>query len=199
MLELILASQSPRRKQILEEAGYKFRIFPTEISEILNKNLSLEDQVSDCAHQKAQAAAERLKPLESEHFLVLAADTLVVHGAQAIGKPKNKEEAILILNQLSGQVHRVITGFCLFDLKSKNLVLGHESTKIQFRSLSQNEIVDYVDSGDPMDKAGAYGIQGEARKFVANIEGSFENVVGLPLKAIEKIFNEQNWHVAKKY
>ena len=197
MYEFVLASQSPRRQQILAEAGYQFRIFPIEISEILNKNLSLEDQISDCARRKAQAAADDLKSSEPKDFLILAADTVVVLRDQVLGKPHSKQEASLILSQLSEQVHRVITGFCLLDLRQKRFVLGHETTQIQFKKLSQNDVESYVDSGDPMDKAGAYGIQGEARKFVAAIDGDFKNVVGLPIDRISKLIDENGWNVPR--
>ncbi|MEM7645693.1 MAG: Maf family protein [Pseudomonadota bacterium] len=197
MHQLVLASGSPRRKKILEEAGYQFRTLPTEISEILNKNLRLEDQISDCARQKAVAAGESLKLLESKPYLVLGADTVVVHSTQVIGKPKSKEEAILILNQLSGEIHRVITGFCLFDLTKDHLILGHQTTEIIFKNLTDREIHEYVETGDPMDKAGAYGIQGAARAFVDSIKGSYENVVGLPLTEIEKVIQENGWQLQR--
>ena len=169
MYELILASQSPRRKQILQDAHYQFHTFPTEVSEILNKNLNLPDQISDCARQKAEAAATAHKDLKSKKILILAADTLVVHQDQVIGKPKNKKQAHLILEQLSGQIHHVITGFCLLDLAKNNLVLGHEKTEIHFKDLANKEIQDYIETGAPMDKAGAYGIQGGGGKFVKEI------------------------------
>lgn len=198
MRELILTSKSPRRKTILEERGFEFHIFPIEVSEILNKNLNLPDQISECAHQKVKAALNSPKLPKSGDKLLLGADTVVVYDKKILGKPKNVPEAINILNQLSGQVHEVITGFCLFDLRSKRLILDHDSTKVKFKILEEKAIEDYVASGDPMDKAGAYGIQGEARKFVESFEGSLFNVIGLPIEKIEKIFKQENWFVKKK-
>lgn len=198
MYELILASKSPRRKLILEEAGYQFRIIPIEVSEILNKNLNLADQISDCARQKAEAAAEVLNVLESQNILILGADTVVVFQNKVLGKPKNHQEALFILNQLSGQVHTVTTGFCLFDLREKHLVLGHESTEVKFKKLSEKQILDYIATGDCFDKAGAYGIQGEAGAFVDTISGSYLNVVGLPIEKITKTFTEHGWQIAKQ-
>lgn len=198
MQELILTSTSPRRKQILEDAGYEFHIFPIEVSEILNKNLSLTDQISDCAHQKVKAAVSSPKLLNSKGKLLLGADTVVVYESQVLGKPKNEQEAIHILSQLSGQVHQVITGFCLFDLTTKRLVLGHDLTSVTFRKLDLAEIQAYVATGDPMDKAGAYGIQGPARQFVESFAGSFHNVVGLPIEKIEKALAENGWNVKRK-
>ena len=198
MHELILTSKSPRRKQILIEAGYEFRIFPIEVSEILNENLNLPDQISDCARQKVMAVLESGKIPKSQDILLLGADTEVVFGAKALGKPKNAQHASHILNQLSGQFHEVITGFCLFDLRSERLILGHEITKIHFKKLSEKEISDYVLTGDPMDKAGGYGIQGPARKFIEKMDGDFKNVVGLPLEKIESVLKENGWNVKKK-
>ncbi len=193
MHELVLTSQSPRRKQILLERGYEFCIFPIEVSEILNENLNLPDRISDCAKQKVEAAAQSFKPLKSKDYLMLGADTVVVFQSKTLGKPKNEQDAVSILNQLSGQVHEVITGFCLFDLRKEHLILGHDCTRVRFRTLSQKEIIEYVDSGDPMDKAGAYGIQGTAKKFVEGFEGSLNNVIGLPIEKIEKVFQENDW------
>ena len=198
MHELILTSQSPRRKQILTESGYKFRIFPIEVSEILNENLNLPDQISDCAKQKVMAVVESGKLSESQDILLLGADTVVVHAGRILVKPVDEQDAISILNQLSGQVHEVITGFCLFDLRTKHLILGHDSTEVSFRKLSETEILDYVATGDPMDKAGAYGIQGKARAFVKSFKGSYKNVVGLPIEKIEKVIQENGWNIKKQ-
>lgn len=197
MRELILTSKSPRRRQILEEAGYEFRVFPIEVSEILNKNLNLPEKISDCAKQKVMAAKSFGNWLESQNILLLGADTVVVFQGQILGKPENEQDAINILNQLSGQVHDVITGFCLLDLTTERLILGHDVTHVHFRNLSEKEILDYVASGDSMDKAGAYGIQGEAGKFVDKFEGSFKNVVGLPIERIEKVMQENGWNIKK--
>lgn len=198
MHELILTSKSPRRKDILEERGYEFHTFPIEVSEILNKNLNLPDQIFDCAYQKAKAALEDPNLPKSGNKLLLSADTVVVFNKKILGKPKNVQEATSILNQLSGQVHEVITGFCLFDLSSKRLRLGYDLTRVTFKNVSKSEIESYVASGDPMDKAGSYGIQGEAKKFVQSYEGSLFNVIGLPIEKIESIFEEEGWVVKKK-
>lgn len=198
MREFILTSKSPRRKTILEDHGYEFRIFPIEISEILNKNLNLPDQISDCAKQKVEAALKDPKLPKSGSFLLLAADTLVIHNGEPLGKPKNEQDAFLILNQLSGQVHEVITGFCLFDLTTKRFILGHETTEVRFKKLNDKQINDYIASGEPMDKAGAYGIQGLGGDFVESYTGSLLNVIGLPMEKIEKVLNDNAWELRKK-
>lgn len=198
MREIILTSKSPRRQQILAEFGYDFRVFPIEVSEILNKNLNLPERISDCAHQKVQAAYSSDKLLKSKDELLLGADTVVVFQETVLGKPKNEQEAISILDQLSGQIHQVITGFCLLDLNTKRTILGHDSTEVRFRDLGRQEILDYVASGDPMDKAGSYGIQGEARKFVSSVSGSINNVIGLPIEKIQEVFKVNDWSIKKK-
>lgn len=198
MHELILASQSPRRKQILSERGYEFRTFPIEVSEIPNKNLNLNDQISDMAKQKAQAAAAKLKSLKSQEVLILSADTVVLFDGKILGKPKNQREAILTLGQLSGRKHHVVTGFCLWDLGSERFILSHVVSNVEFRLLGAKEIQDYVATGEPMDKAGSYGIQGKAQKFVKQYSGSYNNIVGLPIEEIEKVMLENGWIIEKK-
>src|SRR5690606_14322423 len=156
----ILASQSPRRRDLLSAAGYKFRTHPVEVSEILEKNLNPVDAVRSLAERKSRAAAESLKPLKSQGFLVLTADTIVEIGGRILGKPSTAAEVKEFLDLLSGQKHRVITAVSLLELDQGKRVLDHERTEVQFRKLSAQEIAVYVASGEPMDKAGAYGIQG---------------------------------------
>ncbi len=198
MREILLTSTSPRRKQILQEEGFVFRTFPIEVSEILNKNLNLPERISDCARQKVYAAKTNPNLPKSKDFLMLGADTVVVFNEQILGKPKNDQHSIDILNQLSGQVHQVITGFCLFDLRSERLILGHEITSVEFLKLRASDILDYVKTGDSRDKAGAYGIQGEAIKFVKEYRGSLNNVIGLPIEKISKVIEENGWTVKRK-
>lgn len=198
MHKLILASSSPRRKQILQDRGYEFRAFPLEVSEILDKNLNISDQISDCARQKAVAALDSLKLPKIQDILILSADTMVVLAGQVLGKPKNKAQACEVLASLSRKTHQVITGFCLVDVKTERLILGHETTQVEFRKLTENEISDYVKSGEPMDKAGSYSIQGEAKKFVKEIQGSYLNVVGLPIEKIEQAIAIEGWSIEKR-
>jgi septum formation protein len=129
--------------------------------------------------------------------LILSADTIVVHEERVLGKPENSSVAAEYLRLLSGKTHRVITGIYLHETGSMNFLTALDQTKVQFRALSESEIQDYIATGEPMDKAGAYGIQGEARKFVSRIEGSWSNVVGLPLEKLEQVLREKNWHVRR--
>ena len=198
MHELILASQSPRRRHILTERGFEFRTFPIEVSEIPNENLNLIDQISDLGRQKAEAAANELKLLELGEILILGADTVVIFDGQILGKPKNFDDACQTLARLSGKSHQVITGFCLWDLRPGRFILGHSISDVNFHSLTQKDIEDYVATGEPMDKAGSYGIQGEAKKFVKEFKGSYHNIVGLPIDEIEKALDENGWVIKKQ-
>lgn len=187
MKPLILASESPRRKQLLSEAGFSFDVVPVKVSEIPDKNLNVNEQILDIARRKARAALPRLKANRPAPFLVLAADTEVIFDGTPLGKPKDREDAYRILKLLSGKPHQVITAICLIDSESGKELSQSETTDIYFRNLSDQEIWTYIDTGEPMDKAGAYGIQGEGRGLVDRFEGPFDNVVGLPLNLVKEL------------
>ncbi|MBC85756.1 MAG: septum formation protein Maf [Bdellovibrionaceae bacterium] len=197
MYTLILASQSPRRRLILEQHGFNVVVDTVKISEIIKENLSWDGVLRDLARQKSEAYINSRNPLELKGKIILTADTLVVFNNKALGKPKNRQEAIEFLRSMSGNSHQVLTGVCLYNGTEDQLESLVEITNIQFKELSQNEIEAYVDTGEPMDKAGAYGIQGEGGKFVESYEGSYYNVVGLPIEAVEKLLKEKNWDVAR--
>lgn len=198
MYDLVLASQSPRRKQILEDAGYLLHTLSLEISEILEENLNIEEQIMGLARRKAEAATNSGKLLNFKGKLLLSADTVVVMGDQIFGKPSTSVQAFDTLTSLSGNRHQVITAFCLVDVLAKEMLLDYEVTHISFKELSSAEIKNYILSGEPFDKAGAYGIQGLAKNFIQSIDGDFQNVVGLPLKKIEKRLEERGWNVRKR-
>lgn len=195
MFEIALASQSPRRRDLLLETGFSFRVFPVKVSEIFDENLNAEDQASHLATIKAKAAIDQHNELKSRGFLVLGADTIVVCGHTLLSKPENSQQAAEFLRLLSGKTHRVITGFYLHESGTENFFSGFDQTFVQFRDLSEVEIHDYVASGEPMDKAGGYAIQGEARKFVSSVQGSWSNVVGLPMERLSKAISEKGWNV----
>jgi septum formation protein len=127
--------------------------------------------------------------------LILAADTIVVLGDQILGKPDSAAQAHDFLRQLSAKTHQVMTGMTLLKSGSSESWSGVDTTAVGFRKLSEAEILEYVASGEPMDKAGAYGIQGAAKKFVSSISGSWSNVVGLPLERLEKVLSEKGWPI----
>jgi len=178
---LILASASPRRAEILRQAGFSFVTRPTRLDESLRRGESPAHHVVRLAREKALACAKRV----SAPALILGADTVVVLGRQFLGKPSSPRDAGRMLRLLSGKTHRVLTGIALLHLPAPHgrarLVSAVESTRVTFAPLSAQEIAAYVSSREPMGKAGAYAIQGRAGKFVTRIEGCYFNVVGLPL------------------
>lgn len=198
MYELLLVSQSPRRRELLSEAGFLFRADTVKVSELINKNVNVTAAIEQVAWTKAQAYLDQHKLLKGQKILLLSADTVVVWGDQILGKPKNREDACQILRQLSASAHRVITGLALFNLATGEHLSAHDESRVLFRSLNEQEILDYVDGGEPMDKAGAYAIQGDGRKFVAKYEGSWSNIVGLPMELLERILREKDWQVARQ-
>lgn len=189
---LILASQSPRRSEILKSAHYFFVPYPVYVSEIPQKNLSLDEQIIDIARRKAIACEQTFTDLRREH-VILASDTMVCIDEMALGKPENENQAYDFLNQLSGRTHQVKTAVILNDQETKKSVSHIETTLVEFKKLTPEEIWIYIKTKEPMDKAGAYAIQGIGKKFVKKFSGDFNNVVGLPLQAIEKLFTINGW------
>lgn len=199
MKKIILASQSPRRSEILKKANYDFISIPTHVSEIPDKNLTIDEQIMDIARRKARfclalVQGQRLACAHEPHeHLILAADTMVCLPNQILGKPENQDEAFHFLSLLSGKIHQVKTAVIILDATTSEEVSLIETTEVTFRNLSGSEIWDYIKTGEPMDKAGAYAIQGLGKKFVTHFVGDFDNVVGLPLHAIEKVFKIKSW------
>ena len=173
---LILASASPRRQELLRSAGIPFEARPADIDETRRDGETAREYVLRLAEAKARAAAT---PGET----VLGADTVVVVDDRILGKPADRDEAGAMLRLLSGRTHRVMTAVCL--LRSDECRTFVETTSVRFRELGESEIQAYVNSGDPLDKAGAYGIQGGAGHFVERIDGCWFNAVGLPLTRLQ--------------
>jgi septum formation protein len=173
---LFLASRSSRRAALLRQMGFEFRIVPVEITEELPSNGDPDETVKTLSMLKARAALPRIK-----EGLVIGADTVVFLEGKMLGKPANPEDALIMLRGLSGKTHEVFTGFALIDAGDGRTFSGSERTRVTFRNLEEWEIADYVETGMPMDKAGAYGIQDRSGLFVDRIEGCFYNVVGFPL------------------
>lgn len=172
--KIVLASQSPRRIELLRSVGLKFDIIPSNMKEETTEKVDSLRYVRDISLKKAQLVRKK-----TTADLVIAADTIVTMDNEIFGKPKDAKDAATILKKLSGRVHHVITGFCLLS-KAQQLI-DHEITKVTFYGLSDEEIGAYLASGEHTDKAGAYGIQGLASLFVKKIEGCYFNVVGFPL------------------
>ncbi|MCS6953971.1 MAG: Maf family protein [Bryobacterales bacterium] len=179
---LVLASRSPRRREILQRAGIPFRVQPADVDETWVAGESPSEHVLRLAHAKA-AAVEALG-----EEIVLGADTTVVLDGEILAKPQDPQEAVRMLRRLSGREHAVLTGVCL--RRGPNLRLDVETTRVWFAPLTEREIQEYVASGEPLDKAGAYAIQGLASKFVERIEGCYFNVVGLPVALVYRRLKE---------
>jgi septum formation protein len=197
MNTLILASSSPRRKELLEKAGFRFQVIPVKVSETLDKNLTLDAQIQDLARRKAQALVESANLPKGQSFLILSADTVVVLGATVFGKPESVAEAEEFLSRLSGQTHLVKTAICLWNYDQDRVVTAIDTAEVTFHELPLNTIRQYVATGDSMDKAGAYGIQSQGRLFVKDLVGSFDNVMGLPIALVERLLKENDWHIAR--
>jgi septum formation protein len=184
---LILASASPRRRELLAQAGFAFQVHPTDIPEDLHPGEEPVAYVSRLARQKAQAAWTQLAADEAAahdpaDLVVLGADTTVTVDGHILGKPEDAADAARMLRMLSGRSHRVITGVAV--VTSTSAQVAAEMTAVRFLPLSDEEIESYIATGEPMDKAGAYGIQGRAARWIPHIEGCYFNVVGLPLALV---------------
>lgn len=172
-MNVILASQSPRRRELLGLFRIPFTVRAADIDETMDPALPAEQEVARVSRAKAMAT-----PAKAED-VVIAADTIVVCNGKTLGKPKSKEQAVEMLTMLSGRDHQVMTGLTV--RKGDTCRTVTEITHLHFRKLSQRKILDYVATGEPMDKAGAYGIQGGAALFVERLDGDYYNVMGLPV------------------
>lgn len=182
-MKIVLASGSPRRKEILENMNLKFDIIKSEIDETTIEGESPEDLVKRLSYEKAHDVATR-----NSDSIVIGADTVVVLDGNVLGKPKDKEDAFNMLREMSGREHSVITGISMLCLDLKNEVSDFCVSKVKFKNLSDEEIYSYIETGECMDKAGAYGIQGLGGLFVEYIKGDYFNIVGFPISSASEIF-----------
>ena len=179
-LPIYLASKSPRRKKLLEQVNLNFKILPVETPEIFRNGERPVDAVRRIAIEKLDAAKEIIK-----EGIIITADTVVVIHGKIIGKPLHKNDAVRMLKKLSGNTHIVYTGFSVHNSVTKKTITDYEKTYVTFRKLNTNEIKEYVETGSPLDKAGAYGIQDDyGAVFIKKINGCYYNVVGLPLTKV---------------
>ena len=186
---LVLASASPRRHELLTQAGYAFEVQPAHINEDLHPGEEPLAYVVRLAREKAEAVFETRSTggADSQSLIVLGADTTVTLDNHILAKPEEAEDAARMLRLLSGRTHRVITGVALAT--SKGVEVAAEVTAVRFLTLSEEEIAAYIATGEPMDKAGAYAIQGRAARWIPRIEGCYFNVVGLPLALVTQILD----------
>jgi septum formation protein len=175
--KIILASSSPRRQFLFRQIGFDFEVVPSNFEEVFDTSMSPQENALGLSKAKAFDIAEKF-----QNAFVVGADTIVVLNGDIMGKPTNDSDALLMLKKLSGREHIVYTGFTIVDRPSNKFISEIESTAVKFRDLDQDEIISYIKSGSPADKAGAYGIQDDyGALFVEKINGCFYNVVGFPL------------------
>ncbi len=215
-VQIILASSSPRRKELLERLGFTVKVIPSSVEEIRMDSESAENFVKRMARAKCLAVVERLQttlyptdaegntlrtgsPRSVDTRWVIGADTVVVLGDQILGKPKDTAEAADMLHRLSGRKHRVISGFCIHDLKKNKEGVQAVSTEVTFKNLTSGEIDKYIAVGESMDKAGSYAIQGVGAYLCDSIVGSYTNVVGLPLCQMVEMMEEMGAHDVLPY
>ena len=193
MKNIILASASPRRKEILEITGLDFTVCKSDYEEDLDLPLRPRELARFLSRKKAEAVAHKYKDA-----LVIAADTFIVFKDNLLGKPHTDKEALKMLKMLNGKAHSVVTGFTILDTANSKKLSRTAETKVYFKKLGKDEITAYVKSGEPLDKAGAYAVQGLGAVFVEKIEGDFFNVMGLPLCALAEGLKKFGVHVLKK-
>ena len=185
-LPIYLASRSPRRRKLLKQLGIKFKSFSVNLDEKINGGEKPVNLVKRLSIEKLELARKKIKS-----GLIITADTIVVLNNKIIGKPTNKKEAVQYLKLLSGKQHIVFTGFAVMNIPANKIIVDYEKTEIKFRKLEDDEINDYVLSGSPLDKAGAYGIQDDfGAVFVEKINGCYYNVVGLPLTKLYQVLRK---------
>lgn len=184
-MNIILASASPRRKEILENVNLKFTVIASDIEEVILENEPPKDLVMRLAFEKCMDVA-----IKNKDDLVIGADTIVVLDNKVLGKPKNEEDAYNMIKSLSNKKHQVITGISLINLNSDKKVIDYVVSEVTFKDLSDELIRDYISTNESLDKAGAYGIQGYGSLLVESINGDYFNIVGLPISKISNLLKE---------
>ena len=193
---IILASVSPRRKGLLQQIGLEFDVMPSNYKENMKVSIPPEKLAETLAYGKASDVAKKIK-----EGIVIGVDTFMASGNKRVGKPKNKGDAIKTLRSLSGKTINVYSGIAIIDAKTKKKIVDHEITRIKMKKLSDEEILAYVNTKEPLDKAGSIAIQGLGAIFIEKIDGCYSNVIGLPLVCLYKnlkkfgvnIFEYEKW------
>jgi septum formation protein len=184
-IKIVLASGSPRRQRILSDIGFEFEVAPQNVEEEIIPGESPTEHIRRLSREKAEAAGSSFKD-----YLIIGADTIVVLGDTIFGKPESEDDARRMLSELSGHTHTVFTGLTMIVPSERLSRFGYDSTRVTFNSLTPEDIDRYVRSGEPMDKAGAYGIQGMGSFLVAGIDGELDTVVGFPSRLFKTMFEE---------
>ncbi|MGN0017502.1 MAG: nucleoside triphosphate pyrophosphatase [Candidatus Gastranaerophilaceae bacterium] len=183
MKKIILASASPRRKAIFEKLNINFEIIPSSYEESMPNHIFSYDKIENLAYNKALSVAKKIK----EPALVVGADTVVVLDNNILCKPKDKTDAFYMLKSLSNRKHFVVTAICVIDTTTMRKKVSSTTSYVEFENLTDEMINNYIDTFNPLDKAGAYGIQELPSGFLKSVNGSFENIIGLCPKALQKI------------
>ena len=188
MKKIILASASPRRRELLEKYNIKFEILPLDIDESVSGYRTPEDLVLKISDKKAKAAVKSVKP---EDLIIIAADTVVSIDCDILGKPNDEADAARMLRKLSGRINEVYTGVTIVFLEYGKVTFEQISccTRVKFHILSEKDIDKYIKTGEPMDKAGAYAIQGLGSSLIESVDGDYESAIGLPVKKVIEIIN----------
>ena len=184
-MRIILASKSPRRREILENTKVRFSIKESQIDEVIKSNESPKETVMRLAYEKAYDVAQKNKDK-----LVIGADTIVALDNEVLGKPKDQNEAYQMIKRLSNKTHKVITGISLINLKENKIIKDYVVSFVTFKDLSEDSIKDYINTNESLDKAGAYGIQGYGALLVDNIQGDYFNIVGLPISKLSDLLKD---------
>ncbi len=185
---LYLASTSPRRQELIRMLGLPYLIKPSDVDETINSPMSPSQLVETLAFRKAYTVYEQLKlSQEAKDGIVIGSDTVVVHEGHVLGKPKDAEEAFQMLSKLQGNTHQVYTGITCLDLQSGRSETSHRVTHVTMKSLSEQQIRRYISTGEPLDKAGSYGIQGLGATIIDRIDGDYFNVVGMSLALLSEL------------
>ena len=184
-MNIVLASQSPRRKELLEKCNVSFICDPADIDETIDMRNHLNDEIQNLAYRKAEACLKR-----HPDDLIIGSDTIVVLNKEVLGKPKDEADAFRMLKGLQGNTHEVITGLCFLSKRRKYNAVS--ISKVAFSTMSDDEIKDYISTGECMDKAGAYGIQGFGGRYITRIEGDYYTIMGLPLNLVYEELKNRN-------
>jgi len=194
MKKIILASASPRRKELLELIGIPFSVVPSTAEEVIKEGLTPAEIVESLSLMKAQSVSDNL-----QDGLVIGSDTIVVLDGEILGKPLNEDDAFKTLQKLQGRAHYVFSGVAVIEAETGRKKVSHQVTKVYMCELTDEEIADYIATKEPMDKAGSYGIQGLGAINIEKIEGDFFNVVGLPLALLKTLLNYFDIKIMRDY
>ena len=192
-MEIIFASKSSGKKQLLKKLGIKFKIDPSDYKERMDLKLRPKELTKYLSYQKAKVVAKKYKSA-----IIIATDSFITFEGRLLGKPHTEKKARKMLKELSGKAHSVITGFTIINTKNKKTISKSVETKVYFKKLTQKDIDNYVKTKEPLDKAGAYAIQGLGASLVNRIEGDYSNIIGLPLKTLTESLKKFNIKIPKE-